>query len=90
MAKDMFEQAKEDVKTFNHYRQKGMGSSSITKLMEVGFWAGAIITVIFMIGAMPFVGPGKAIAGEVWLIISVGGIVMFGGLAMLMRELPEV
>lgn len=90
MADDMMEQAKEDVEKFRKIRQAGSGGVSITKKMEGVFWTGAIFSVIGMLAVMPWVGPTKAISGELWLVASLGGIVLFSSLAFIMRQMPEI
>lgn len=90
MADDMMEQAKKDVEKFRKIRRAGSGSMSVTKKMEWAFWFGAIVSVGFMLGSMPWVGPTKAISGELWLIASLGGLSTFGTLAFIMRQMPEI
>lgn len=70
-----------------------MGSGSGTPLgvkMEYTFWTLAVLSVIGMIVTMFFAGPGKAIPGGLWLAGSLGSICIFGLLALVMRQLPEV
>lgn len=81
---------KEDVEKFKRIRQKSGGSRSVSMLMEMAFWGVALLFLVGMVVSMPWVGPDKAIPGIVWLAGSLGGMAVFGGLALVIRRLPEV
>lgn len=89
MSKDMSDMVKDDVKKFKNVKSGG-GKPDLPTAMEYTFWGLALLSVAFMIGSMYFVGPNKAISGMTWLSVSVGGMVIFGGLAMIVRMVPEV
>lgn len=83
---------KDDVEKFKRIRKKGNGSLSITKKMEYGFWTLAVLAVLAMLVSMvyPGVGPNEPISGMQWLGGSIGGMIVFGGIALVLRQLPEV
>lgn len=82
---------RDDVEKIKRIRRKAdSGSRSVSVIMEYTFWTIAILFLIGMVASMPWVGPDKAIPGIVWLTASLGGMGVFGGLALTVRRLPEV
>lgn len=92
MADDLEDWAKDDVQKIKRWKNKSGGSLSITKKMEFGFWGLALLSLVWMMISMlyPGVGPDKPISGIMWLASSIGGMGLFGGLAFVIRQLPEV
>lgn len=81
---------KDDVEKIQRLRQRDSGSKSVSAMMQYTFWGVAILFLVGMMVSMPWVGPDKAIPGIAWLGVSLGGMTLFGGLALIVRELPEV
>lgn len=90
MSKDVSDMVKSDVQKFKKVRQMDGSGWSIPAIMEYTFWTLALLSVIGMLAAMPFVGPDKAIPGAAWLAGSLGGMSIFGGLAFVIKQLPDV
>lgn len=92
MGNDLEDWAKNDVEKVKKWRQKDGSSLSITEKMEYSFWGLAILALVWMMVSMvyPGVGPGKPVSGILWLSSSIGGMGLFGGLAFVLRQLPEV
>jgi len=57
------------------------------KLLETVLWAGSILFVVFMVAAMPFTGEDAILPGQMWLGVSLGGIIIPAVLAVLIRFL---
>lgn len=83
---------RDDVEKVKRLREKSGGNLSITKKMEYLFWTLTILAVVGMIVTMfyPGVGPQEPISGMQWLGGSLGSMIVFGGIAVVLRQLPEV
>lgn len=89
---DVSDWVENDVEKFKSLRNRDERNLSLTKKMEYAFWGLTALAVVGMIGTMfyPGVGPQQPISGIQWLGGSLGGIIVFGAIAMVLRQLPEV
>lgn len=88
MPNDMDDLVQSDAnKAQNAWKQykRGNWKPNFPKLLESVMWSLCILSVVFIVGALPFVGEEKAIPGEVWMGLGTLGIVGFGLCAMLIR-----
>jgi hypothetical protein len=67
-----------------NYRSEGR-AWSVGGLVEGVLWSFAVITVVAMLAAMPWVGADNAIPGTAWIALSCGGLTLFGGAAFATR-----
>lgn len=89
MSKGLDDEVKRDIRKLKRLKG-GPGDISVTRVLEGIMWTFAVLFLVGMLAAMPWVGPNGYITGETWLIASLGGMTLFGGLALLMRQLPEI
>jgi hypothetical protein len=84
---DMMESDKELVEdAFRDWqRSDGFEWPNPGKLLEGVLWGLAVVSLIGMVVAIPWVGPNKLIPGNVWILYGCMGIVFFGGGAFLFR-----
>lgn len=82
---DLNEQLRSDAKRIRRLNGQGVNDIGIGALIEYSLWTLSLVSVGAMIVTMPWVGSGKPIPGVVWLGYSLAGMVLFGGLAVLIR-----
>lgn len=89
MPDDLGDELRKDYKKFKRLQAVGSEDGlSLSAKMEYTFWTLAIACVAGMLGSMYFIDPAKH--GMIWLWGSLGGIIAFAGLALAVRQLPEV
>lgn len=91
MPNDISDQLKNDYEKYQKLKNVGSGDGlGLGAKLEYLFWTLAVLSVAGMMVSMLWVGPDKAVSGEVWLTASMGSIGVFGFLALVVRQLPEV
>jgi hypothetical protein len=86
MPDDIGKEAKKDIEKFRRIRRRDKEGYPLDTKVEMAFWGLAILSVVGMLAAMPFTGPGKWFSGEAWLIWSLGSICFNGGIALAVRQ----
>jgi vacuolar-type H+-ATPase subunit I/STV1 len=76
--------AKKARKAVSNYRS-GNWKPSAARLLEQTMWLGCIASVLFIVAALPWVGPDKLIPGTMWMGLGSLGIVGFGACAYMVR-----
>lgn len=91
MDRDVSKQLKDDYKKYQRLKNVGSGDGfGLGAMLEYAFWTLTILSVIGMMVSMWWVGPDKPIDGKTWLVASLGCLSVFGLLALVCRQLPEV
>lgn len=86
---DPGEELRKDYKKFKKLQSMGDGDGlGLSAKMEYTFWGLAVLSVLAMLVSMYFIDPAQH--GMIWLWGSLGGIMAFAGLALAVRQLPEV
>lgn len=63
----------------------GVGLPHPKKAIETVCWGFSLLSLAFMLVALPFAGPNKPLSGEAWIALSMTGILLFGGTAVTVR-----
>lgn len=88
-ADDLVQQDAEKAKNAIQSYRNGGFSPDPGKLLEQAMFALAILCIVFMIVALPWVGDDSLIPGHIWIGSSVGGILLFGFLGWLVRIINQ-
>lgn len=86
---DVQQQLQSDVDMVKNLNRKGVSDISLGGVIEYSLWSLSVLSVIGMIGVLPWVGEGKVLTGTVWLGYSLACILLFGCLAGFIRWIRQ-
>lgn len=82
---DVNQQLKSDAEMVRRLNKQGISDISPGAIIEYTLWTFSVLSVAGMMVALPWVGQDNLIPGTVWLGYSLACILLFGGLALLIR-----